>query len=41
MQLVPAIAGVAERVIVFQRSPQWGLPNPNQPRDGQRRPPSS
>lgn len=32
MQLVPAIAGVAERVIVFQRSPQWGLPNPNQPR---------
>ncbi|GAA5174613.1 NAD(P)/FAD-dependent oxidoreductase [Pseudonocardia eucalypti] len=32
MQLVPAIAGVAERVTVFQRSPQWGLPNPNQPR---------
>ncbi|MCA1842545.1 MAG: NAD(P)/FAD-dependent oxidoreductase, partial [Actinobacteria bacterium] len=32
MQLVPAIAGVAERVIVLQRSPQWGLPNPNQPR---------
>ena len=32
MQLVPAIAGIAERVIVFQRSPQWGLPNPNQPR---------
>jgi 4-hydroxyacetophenone monooxygenase len=32
MQLVPAIAGVAERVIVFQRSPQWGLPNPNQAR---------
>src|SRR5581483_10797749 len=32
MQLVPAIAGVARRVIVFQRSPQWGLPNPNQPR---------
>jgi 4-hydroxyacetophenone monooxygenase len=32
MQLVPAIAGVAGRVIVFQRSPQWGLPNPNQPR---------
>ncbi|HEV7534880.1 MAG TPA: NAD(P)/FAD-dependent oxidoreductase, partial [Acidimicrobiia bacterium] len=32
MQLVPAIAGVAERVVVFQRSPQWGLPNPNQPR---------
>lgn len=32
MQLVPAIAGVAERVIVFQRSPQWGLPNANQPR---------
>jgi 4-hydroxyacetophenone monooxygenase len=32
MQLVPAIAGSAERVTVFQRSPQWGLPNPNQPR---------
>lgn len=32
MQLVPAIAGIAERVVVFQRSPQWGLPNPNQPR---------
>jgi 4-hydroxyacetophenone monooxygenase len=32
MQLVPAIAGVAERIIVFQRSPQWGIPNPNQPR---------
>jgi 4-hydroxyacetophenone monooxygenase len=32
MQLVPAIAGLAERVTVFQRSPQWGLPNPNQPR---------
>jgi 4-hydroxyacetophenone monooxygenase len=33
MQLVPAIAGVAERVIVFQRSPQWGLPNANHTRD--------
>ena len=32
MQLVPAIAGVAERVTVFQRTAQWGLPNPNQPR---------
>jgi len=32
MQIVPAIAGDAERVMVFQRSPQWGLPNPNQPR---------
>jgi 4-hydroxyacetophenone monooxygenase len=29
MQTVPAIAGVAERVIVFQRTPQWGIPNPN------------
>jgi 4-hydroxyacetophenone monooxygenase len=29
MQLVPNIAGVAERVIVFQRSPQWGIPHPN------------
>lgn len=32
MQLVPAIAGTAAHVTVFQRSPQWGLPNPNQPR---------
>jgi 4-hydroxyacetophenone monooxygenase len=29
MQLVPNIAGVAERVMVFQRSPQWGMPHPN------------
>jgi 4-hydroxyacetophenone monooxygenase len=33
MQLVPAIAGQASRVTVFQRSPQWGLPNSNQPRN--------
>lgn len=26
MQVVPAIAGVAERVLVFQRSPQWASP---------------
>ena len=29
MQLVPNIAGVAARVTVFQRSPQWGIPHPN------------
>ncbi|HEX4109364.1 MAG TPA: NAD(P)/FAD-dependent oxidoreductase [Solirubrobacteraceae bacterium] len=29
MQLVPSIAGVASKVTVFQRSPQWGLPHPN------------
>lgn len=28
MQLVPAIADVAEQVIVFQRSKQWALPHP-------------
>jgi 4-hydroxyacetophenone monooxygenase len=33
MQLVPRIAGVAERVTVFQRSPQWGIPHPNYKRD--------
>jgi 4-hydroxyacetophenone monooxygenase len=33
MQLVPNIAGVAERVIVFQRSAQWGIPHPNYMRD--------
>lgn len=26
MQLVPAVAGTAERVTVFQRSPQWAAP---------------
>jgi 4-hydroxyacetophenone monooxygenase len=41
MQLVPAIAGTAERVTVFQRSPQWGLPNPNHSRARYRKPPSS
>ena len=29
MQLVPTIAGVAEQVTVFQRSPQWAVPNPD------------
>ncbi len=29
MQLVPTIAGVAARVVVFQRTAQWGLPHPN------------
>jgi 4-hydroxyacetophenone monooxygenase len=29
MQVVPNIAGVAERVVVFQRTPQWGIPHPN------------
>lgn len=28
MQLVPALAGVAKKVLVFQRSPQWIAPNP-------------
>jgi 4-hydroxyacetophenone monooxygenase len=29
MQLVPALAGTAERVLVFQRSRQWCIPHPN------------
>jgi 4-hydroxyacetophenone monooxygenase len=29
MQIVPAIADEAERVLVFQRSPQWVVPNRN------------
>jgi 4-hydroxyacetophenone monooxygenase len=29
MQLVPAIAGTAAEVVVFQRSAQWIIPNPN------------
>ncbi len=29
VQLVPAVAGVAERVTVFQRTPHWVLPKPN------------
>lgn len=33
MQLVPAIVDEVEHVTVFQRSPQWGLPNPNAMRD--------
>jgi 4-hydroxyacetophenone monooxygenase len=33
MQIVPAIAGVAREVQVFQRSPQWAVPNANYLRD--------
>ncbi len=33
MQLVPSIAGVAEKVAVFQRSKQWAVPHPNYHRD--------
>jgi 4-hydroxyacetophenone monooxygenase len=33
MQLVPSIAGEAEKVIVFQRSKQWAVPHPNYHRD--------
>ena len=33
MQLVPAIAGTAEQVMVFQRSKQWALPHPNYQRE--------
>ncbi|MGY4101864.1 flavin-containing monooxygenase [Nocardia sp. R16R-3T] len=29
MQLVPSIAGTAEKVLVFQRSKQWAVPHPN------------
>jgi 4-hydroxyacetophenone monooxygenase len=29
MQVVPALAGTAARVLVFQRSPQWAVPHPN------------
>jgi len=29
MQLVPAIADEAERVVVFQRTKQWAIPHPN------------
>ncbi|UIX31974.1 flavin-containing monooxygenase [Streptomyces sp. GQFP] len=29
MQLVPAIVGTAAHISVFQRSPQWIIPNPN------------
>lgn len=29
MQLVPAIAGQAGRITIFQRSKQWALPHPN------------
>jgi 4-hydroxyacetophenone monooxygenase len=29
MQVVPAIAGVPEQLLVFQRSPQWAAPNGN------------
>ena len=33
MQLVPNIAGVADKVTVFQRSAQWGIPHPNYMRE--------
>jgi 4-hydroxyacetophenone monooxygenase len=33
MQLVPAIAGDADRVLVFQRSRQWAVPHPNYHRE--------
>jgi 4-hydroxyacetophenone monooxygenase len=33
MQLVPAIADEAEKVVVFQRSKQWAIPHPNYHRD--------
>jgi len=33
MQLVPALAGLARKVLVFQRSPQWIAPNPNYKRE--------
>jgi 4-hydroxyacetophenone monooxygenase len=29
MQLVPALAGVAAQVVVFQRARQWAVPHPN------------
>jgi 4-hydroxyacetophenone monooxygenase len=33
MQFVPAAAKIAESVTVFQRSPQWAMPHPNQSRE--------
>jgi len=33
MQLVPEIADLARRVLVFQRTPQWGIPHPNYMRE--------
>lgn len=33
MQLVPAIAGQAANVVVFQRSKQWAIPHPNYHRE--------
>ena len=33
MQLVPAIAGTAGKVTVFQRSKQWAMPHPNYHRE--------
>ncbi|XVQ15844.1 flavin-containing monooxygenase [Spirillospora sp. CA-255316] len=33
MQLVPAIADDAERVLVFQRTKQWAIPHPNYGRE--------
>lgn len=29
MQLVPRIAPITHRLLVFQRTPQWGIPHPN------------
>ncbi|WP_354698558.1 4-hydroxyacetophenone monooxygenase [Paraconexibacter sp. AEG42_29] len=33
MQLVPALAGTPSRLTVFQRSPQWAVPNANYKRE--------
>ena len=33
MQIVPAIAGVPSRLTIFQRSPQWTIPNGNYHRE--------
>lgn len=33
MQFVPAVAEIAGKVTVFQRSPQWAMPHPNQSRE--------
>jgi 4-hydroxyacetophenone monooxygenase len=33
MQLVPNIADRTDRVVVFQRTPQWGIPHPNYVRE--------
>ncbi|WP_327241882.1 FAD-dependent oxidoreductase [Streptomyces sp. NBC_01320] len=33
MQLVPAVRSIAKEITVYQRSPQWILPNPNTNKD--------